>query len=772
MVQWGRMNFIRRFWLETALSLAGLIYVLYRFIHLPLAPDEWSVLRAIYHHNFADHITLVDWHDENALHEFLPLFASRICFDLFRFNEIQRIRVPSLLFFGVYLGAIWRLERQFTSRFIGPVVFIALVSNAFILDYFSVARSYSMTMPFALWSLVALFEVERGKRGWAHVVVWSAALAAISNFSLLYFYVAILLATLFLLRRESLSYLFSLLSSALVLGMFYLPRVIIMFQRNASVFRMGGTSGLVSDTVVSLVRCMLYLGSPFVASNEVAASWLATTLAWLAVVLVLWSSSLSFRSNERRGSVISFCVLAIAAMIYIGHALVGVRFPVERSAMCLILLFVLQIACVADSTRHRWLRSGLSGLLVVYSVTAAWGLNLSHMCVSSAMADIPSLVQYLVNVHDRDGKPIALCVSDGTKWQVWYYAELATKLPEDERLEDRECFAQIDWLYVFEPHCGLPTERGRRSTAATTHLFLSSDDYPPTWFLHDTVLVREYPVSHWRLYAKIEEAMARDEDALRMKPDYADGHYSLGNDLMQEGRFSEAIVQYEQALQIKPDYAEAHSSLGMALAHTGKIKDAIAHYEQALRIKPDFTEAHQNLGVALEEAGRIDEAIAHYEQALRIKPDFAPAHLSLGRALVAHGKVQDAIAHYEQALRIKPDDAEGHYNLGTAFLNEGKISDAIGHLERALRINPDNAETHNNLGIALVRAGRIEEAITHFEQALRINPDYAAAHKNLGITLEKAGRVPEAVQHYQQALKLQPDLTEARNALARLQARQ
>ena len=34
---------------------------------------------------------------------------------------------------------------------------------------------------------------------------------------------------------------------------------------------------------------------------------------------------------------------------------------------------------------------------------------------------------------------------------------------------------------------------------------------------------------------------------------------------------------YEQALRIKPDYAEAHYNLGMALAQVGRVQEAIGH---------------------------------------------------------------------------------------------------------------------------------------------------------------------------------------------------
>jgi tetratricopeptide (TPR) repeat protein len=69
----------------------------------------------------------------------------------------------------------------------------------------------------------------------------------------------------------------------------------------------------------------------------------------------------------------------------------------------------------------------------------------------------------------------------------------------------------------------------------------------------------------------------------------------LGNALFRLGEVQEAIEHWEQALRIKPDYADAHYNLGIALEQTGKIQEAIQHYEQALRIQPDFVQAQSNL---------------------------------------------------------------------------------------------------------------------------------------------------------------------------------
>ena len=162
---------------------------------------------------------------------------------------------------------------------------------------------------------------------------------------------------------------------------------------------------------------------------------------------------------------------------------------------------------------------------------------------------------------------------------------------------------------------------------------------------------------------RIDEAIDQYQQAVRINPEYAEGHYNLGAALWRVGASDAAIEHYEQALLIKTNFAEAHYNLGTVLWPTRGVQAALPHFEAAVRINPDYAEAHNNLGVALQQEGHVREAIGHYERAIQIKPDYVDAHNNLAVALEREGRIQEAIQQYEMVVRLKPDFIDAQAQL-------------------------------------------------------------------------------------------------------------
>jgi eukaryotic-like serine/threonine-protein kinase len=73
----------------------------------------------------------------------------------------------------------------------------------------------------------------------------------------------------------------------------------------------------------------------------------------------------------------------------------------------------------------------------------------------------------------------------------------------------------------------------------------------------------------------------------------------------------DAITECREAIRLKKDYAEPHYNLGDALRMKGQLDEAIAEYRDTIRLKKDYAEAHCNLGGALEEKGEFAEALRY-----------------------------------------------------------------------------------------------------------------------------------------------------------------
>jgi Tfp pilus assembly protein PilF len=146
---------------------------------------------------------------------------------------------------------------------------------------------------------------------------------------------------------------------------------------------------------------------------------------------------------------------------------------------------------------------------------------------------------------------------------------------------------------------------------------------------------------------RIEEAMQRYLNAIRLAPNPARAHLNHGNILLAKGDLKGALDAFRTAIKHKPDYAGAYYNIGNALLGNGQFDEAVANYRRALEIEPDYAEVHCVLGVALKELGQLDGAMASFRKALEINPDLAEAYLNLSSLLLSLGQYAEAWPKYE-----------------------------------------------------------------------------------------------------------------------------
>jgi hypothetical protein len=125
-----------------------------------------------------------------------------------------------------------------------------------------------------------------------------------------------------------------------------------------------------------------------------------------------------------------------------------------------------------------------------------------------------------------------------------------------------------------------------------------------------------------------------DEDYMRSVT-----QYNLGNELAGAGRIEDAMERYREAVRLFEGNAVAHHNLGALLAGKGELERARSHYERALQLVPDYMEARLNLAIT---------------------------HVDLGLAEAAKGDLSLAIESFERALELDPSLEEARANLSNA----------------------------------------------------------------------------------------------------------
>lgn len=145
------------------------------------------------------------------------------------------------------------------------------------------------------------------------------------------------------------------------------------------------------------------------------------------------------------------------------------------------------------------------------------------------------------------------------------------------------------------------------------------------------------------------------ERCLRINPAQPIAHYSIARALQLQQRTEEALAHYEQAITLKPDFAEALNNRGLLLQGHGYAAEALASYERALAAQPHYAEALNNRGSLLKEQGQLDEALDCFVRALALQPKQPELHKNHADVLAALRRSSAALEAYNQAIDLKPD---------------------------------------------------------------------------------------------------------------------
>lgn len=248
-----------------------------------------------------------------------------------------------------------------------------------------------------------------------------------------------------------------------------------------------------------------------------------------------------------------------------------------------------------------------------------------------------------------------------------------------------------------------------------------------------------------------------------------EAHVALSKKHTTAGDHALAITAMEQAVTLKPHFADLRYNLGTLYVADQNYDKALEHLKKALEINPKFFKARIHLALVTlqnnDEAGALHE-LSQVEDSC---PQFyREKYIELVQAVRVKGSDEGTLGLFKEILEERPSSSQLSRELAIDAIQNGNNTEAIRELKKAIAIHADYPDLHNYLGIAYGNNGMVDDSIEEFEIALKINPFYMKARLNLALALYEKGHFSEVHTHLAKVLEVQPHNQLANNLLSEL----
>jgi tetratricopeptide (TPR) repeat protein len=298
--------------------------------------------------------------------------------------------------------------------------------------------------------------------------------------------------------------------------------------------------------------------------------------------------------------------------------------------------------------------------------------------------------------------------------------------------------------------------------------------------------------------SQFDEAIRYYKQALQLKPDWIEGHWTLATLLYDQDKYDEARDHFRRVVQAQPKHA-------LALALKGLCEFQLKNYDRALteleRARLMGIPSPEVQSVASYQVATLLTRMENYEAAFEVLRDFslqdkdsqgvieafglctlrmpflpseAPADkremiLMAGRAgyQMAKGR-RTPIGRmaFEELVARYGTEPNVHYAYGT-FLLPDDADAALEEFRRELKTSPNHYHALLQIAYEYIKRGNFADAVAPAEKAVELAPRLYVARNVLGRALLETGETDRAIKELESGIRLSPENPDLRFALAR-----
>ena len=424
--------------LSALVAISLFVYTLYRALYLSFVHDEsltYSILfgNKVFEESANNHLL------NTALMRYILTNTGR--------DDEGLLRLPNVLSFILYAFAAYKITARMPQNSLKIYGYLLLLLNPFILDFFSLARGYGLSLGLMMASIYFLLKIwDNPKVLLYHIFFGVSSIGVVyANFTLLIFYLAAMLWWVGIgLSKRGFRKLLK-IESHRILGLIYVSIVafhgVILYQilpflfmlKNKGGLYAGGNKGMIKSLVESNIVCLLY------EQDLVLPAFILNSLVVVVILGFIGSIITGVLKIKKPDETLLFPFLLVICCIipFLQRELMGILYPIERTAVFYYPLWVLCVVFLSIDTLialkiHRYAVGILTVLMVVNFIKTA---NLTHTHTWSYDAHSKEMMLSLKALKE-DKK-----LSDTTKMGVTWLFEPSTKVYYRPKL-------QYSWLHI------------------------------------------------------------------------------------------------------------------------------------------------------------------------------------------------------------------------------------------------------------------------------------------------------------------------------------
>jgi tetratricopeptide (TPR) repeat protein len=297
---------------------------------------------------------------------------------------------------------------------------------------------------------------------------------------------------------------------------------------------------------------------------------------------------------------------------------------------------------------------------------------------------------------------------------------------------------------------------------------------------------------------RLDEALALYADALRLRPGWEAGWWSVGTILYDQDRFAEARDAFRKVVPLAPGKAPVRALLGLCEFQTREYESSLPDLSKALALGIDDDEqigpvVRYHVAILLSRSGQFELGFATLRRLARHKHDSDNVIVAFGisvlrlpllpselpaeqrdEVLLAGRAAYDWAARHNQAARAGfellisryPQLPNAHYVFGTFLLDESPDA-ALAEFGKELELSSTHVPSLLQIALERIKRGEFALGRPFAEKAARLAPGNFIARNVLGRILLETDDVAGAIEQLEAGVKLAPGSAEMHFALAR-----